>query len=717
MNLRKLDGQRTFTIIFIAAAIISAAQSALAGEVVLQDSKVLVAFDSTTGALTRLEDKSTHWKIERRPELGLSFRLLAPVPGHRNNFVFGEKQHSAQVEKVSDHEVHLQWKNLVSQHAGVLPITFSATVTLDNGNLTFQGNLVNDSSVVVETIQYPYLGDLSASSFESTLEVKHMWYDNLESASLYPEFRNQSGYWGVRYPRQTIDSKRSLFCLIQGQHAGLYVGMHDSSVPYLLQFTFEQHPALVQSVSPLVPKKNSISGLPVHLNFGAIHFVFVQPHSATHLAPVVIVPYSGDWHAGVHIYKQWRATWFKQPYLPSWVQDVHSWLQLQENGAEEDFSIPYHELDTYIDECAKAGVQAIQLVGWNKGGQDRGDPSQDTDPGLGTWQELHDAIAHARSVGVKMILFGKLNWADLTTEWYKNELYKYAATDPYGIEYQTNGYSYDTPTQLAGINNRRRAIMDVDSPGYRDLATKEFRKILALNADGWLFDEVCHHGPVEYSFSPDHGYKAPGYIYAGDMPFARQMRDAADAVNRDFIFAGEGPQDWLMQYYPVSYFRIQGNSVPVARYIDPFAPLIVAVTGVDDREKLNLILMDRYIISYEPYNFKGHITDFPLTLAYGQKIDALRRKYKDYLWDADFRDTLGASVTANAPVRYSVFINKRGKRAVVVVNMSATKPLEAKVDLPDHGKLVAASPENPNAQPYSGAIAVPARSAIVVMEE
>lgn len=210
MNLRKL-AQRPFIVILFAAATISAAQSALAREVVLQDSKVLVAFDSTTGALTRLEDKSTHWEIERRPELGLSFRLLAPVPGHRSNFVFGEKQRSAQVERVSDHEVHLQGKKLVSQHAGVLAMTFSAAVTLDNGKLTFEGDLVNDSSVVVETIQYPYFGDLSASSFDSTLEVKHMWYDNLESASLYPEFRNQSRYWGVRYPRQTVDSKRSLF--------------------------------------------------------------------------------------------------------------------------------------------------------------------------------------------------------------------------------------------------------------------------------------------------------------------------------------------------------------------------------------------------------------------------------------------------------------------------------------------------------------------------
>ena len=71
-----------------------------------------------------------------------------------------------------------------------------------------------------------------------------------------------------------------------------------------------------------------------------------------------------------------------------------------------------------------------------KGGQDGGDPAQDTDPGLGTWQELHDAIAQIQAKGVKMILFAKLNWADLTTAWYTNELYKYACTDPYGIPYR-----------------------------------------------------------------------------------------------------------------------------------------------------------------------------------------------------------------------------------------------------------------------------------------
>jgi hypothetical protein len=316
-----------------------------------------------------------------------------------------------------------------------------------------------------------------------------------------------------------------------------------------------------------------------------------------------------------------------------------------------------------------------------------------------------------------MILFAKLNWADKTTAWDTNELYKYACVDPDGKRYEQGGYSYYTPTQLAGLNNHRRDVMDFQDPAYRDVATKEFEKLLALGSEGWLWDEVCHHASVMYNYAPGHGYTPPGYIYGGDLPLGAQLRAAADKVSPDFLFSGEGPEDWLMQYFPCSYFRINADSVPVCRYIDSQAPLMVAVTGFDDREILNLILMDRYIISYEPYNFKGFLTDYPLTLDYGKKIDALRRKYKEYLWDADFRDTLGADVTADGSVRHTVFVTKAGKRAVVVVNMEFSKPITAKVDLPQPGSLVVATPEKPDAVRTDGTLTIPARSAAVVMEQ
>lgn len=676
----------------LAALVFFAAQvSAVASEVVLQDDKLSVAFDGDSGALTRLENKSTHWVIERRPELGVSFQLNALLPNHRNNVVRGQKQHAAEMVKVSGQEVRLQWKDLVSDQGEVLPMTLTALVTLTNGVLTFATTLENDSSLMVGSIDYPYFGDLNETSNGMPLVARYMWYGDLKSADI------ASAY--------AVESKQSLFCLIQSTNEGLYVAMHDATQPYLLRFAFNQR-------GPTKTETN-----PRHEEFRLSHVAYVHPHSTAKLAPIVLQSYVGDWHAGVDIYKKWRATWFKPAHLATWIQDVNSWQQLQIDSPEQDFRVAYTNLLAYGEECASNGVGAIQLVGWNHWGQDGGDPAQDIEPGLGTWQELRDAITQIQSRGVKIILFAKLNWADLTMPWYTNELYKYECVDPDGKRYEQGGYQYFTPTQLAGIGVHRRAVMDFQDPAYRDVATREFEKILALGSAGWLWDEVCHHASVYYNFAANHGYTPPGYLYGGDLPLGAQLRAAADKKDPDFLFSGEGPEDWLLQYFPCSYFRINTGSTPVCRYLDPQAPLMVAVTGFDDREMLNLILLDRYIISYEPYNFKGHLTDYPLTLAYGKKIDALRRQYKSYLWDATFRDTLGANVTSAGNFRYSVFMTATGKRAVVVINLDFSQAITAKVELPASGKLVMATPEQPDAQPTTGRLQIPPRSAAVVMEQ
>jgi hypothetical protein len=696
-------------------AFVAKAKSRYDKEVIIQDDSLLVAFDAGTGALVRMERKSTHWLIERRPELGTSFRMLVPLPKQRSNYIMGQGQ-PARVEKISEHEVRIHWDKLTSDHGGVLPIKFTGTVTLNKGELTFNASLENNSALTVETIDYPYLGDFSRPSANAPMQAKTMWYGNLESAELYPNFGNDKGYWGTFTAMKTFDSHRSLFCLIQTPGQGMYVEMKDPYQQYLLQFTFNQNPGVEQSVNAAVPNVDMIDGHAVNLEFRTCHFIFAHPHTTFNLVPVVMKCYNGDWHNGVDIYKQWRNTWFKQPHVPAWINDIHSWFQLQISSPEQDYRVKYKDLVQYGKECADNGVAAIQLVGWNEDGQDGGDPSQNTDPGLGTTQELKNSIAQIQAMGVKMIMFGKLNWADKSKDWYKKELYKYDATDPYGVPYEHGGYSYYTPTQLAGINTRRRGVMDFASPAYRNLITKEFQKLLDLGGSGWLFDENCHHGPVKYSFATDHGYTAPGYIYGGDMPLASQLRAAADKISPDFLFAGEGHMDWLMQYYSTSYFRINGGSTPVCRYLDPQAPLIVAVNGFDDREMLNLIMMERYIISYEPFNFKGHITDFKMTLDYGKKVDALRKRYRAYIWDAEFHDTLGATVTASGPLKYSVFTTTTGKRAVIMVNPMRAA-ISSKVSIPNQGKLVVASPEQQDAVATDGTVQIPPRSAVVVMEQ
>ncbi len=696
----------------------SAAQAAaVTGEVVLQDADLLVAFDPVSGALSRMERKSTHWPVERRPALGASFRLMAPMPTRRQNFILGSKQHAKSVEKITDNQVQIQWTDLVSDHAGVLPITFTATVTLKDGALTFNGILDNQSSLHIETIDYPYFGDLNPPTPETQMVAHHLWVGALQETELYPHFVNELGYWGVRYPTKNINSNVSQFCLLQSQDQGLYVAVHDPAIRYLLQFTFEQHPGVIDWNENAVPRTDEISGTPVHLDFRTCHFVFTHPKASVNLAPVVMRPYSGDWHAGLDVYRQWRSTWFGKPHIPDWVKQVHSWQQLQIDGAEQDYSISYRDLLRYGQACADNGVAAIQLVGWHRGGQDGGEPRLDTDPGLGTWDELHDTITQLQAKGVKMILFAKPVFADMSTDFYKDVLYKYECDDPYGNKYESNSFSYFTPTQLAGIANRRRAIMDVCCQEYRDISTHEFEKILKLGASGWLFDEVMQHNGVLYNFSNDHGYEAPGYLFSGDIPLVEQFRAAADKVNPDFLFSGEGPGDWLMPHYVLGYYRIGLGTRHALRYIDSEAPLMAAVRGWDAREEINLCLLYRYIIEYEPYNFKGLLTDFPLTLDYGKKVDALRRKYQAWVWDAEFRDNLGANVTADGNFRHTVYRRSDGKRAVIVVNLEQAKPITANLDLPNPGTLVAATPEEPDARTVSGPLRIPARSAVILMEQ
>lgn len=296
------------------ALLVCAAPGARAGNVTLQDNHLLVSFDSDSGALVRMEAKTTdhnsNWIIERRPELGVSFRMFAPLPNRRWNPIYGQYQQAAEVKKVSDNEIDLQWENLKSENGGVLPITFTSKVTLNHGVLTFNATLQNDSPLTVETIDYPYFGDFNRPACDSTLDAVMMQngrLNRMKTDELFPHFNNEKGYWGDFYPTKALEASESVFCLIQAPYQGVYVQMDNIKPKYRLEYTFEQHPGLISSVTQLVPPDDEIAGTPVHMEFRTCHFVFAHGHTTTHLVPIIIRVYNGGQKAGQELYKQWRS--------------------------------------------------------------------------------------------------------------------------------------------------------------------------------------------------------------------------------------------------------------------------------------------------------------------------------------------------------------------------------------------------------------------------
>jgi hypothetical protein len=215
------------------------------------------------------------------------------------------------------------------------------------------------------------------------------------------------------------------------------------------------------------------------------------------------------------------------------------------------------------------------------------------------------------------------------------------------------------------------------------------------------------------------------------------MRKLIDQSDPELVLGGEGPYDLQNRHYTLSYHRTYIGHIPAIRYIDPFLPMMNWVYGYDDRDNVNMCLLYRYIISYEPRSFRGHLEEFPLTLAYGKKVDALRKRYREFLWDAEFQDTVGATVEAVAEMHapgssdpprdpglppggslliYSVFRRvDSGRKAVVLVN-HGTPALTAKVTTGWKGHLVSVSPEDPEPRPVDDEVQLKPRSAVVVME-
>lgn len=691
-------------------------------EHVLENDRIAIAFDGVNGALTHLYFKDTKWPVQRRRELAHAFGMLVPVPNKRNHRVTGRFQELAE-SHFDGNSLTLVWDGLASESGTHLNVRFTGTVTLSANTLTFTAQIENNSGQVIEAVVWPWIGDLCRPVNSTHFYHLHDAYGDYVDESLFPCFESHRGCFGVERPTQLSSTPASPFVLAHNGAEGLYVGHHDSTAEHLVQFRFQQFPGFEFAEGferGTVPNGDTLGDSPVHLECAAVHFPFAGP-GMTALKPIVLAPYQGTWHAGADIYKAWRATWPAPPEAPAWIKRLHSWQQIHLNSPEEEYTVRYRDLPAFAEECAAHGVSALQITGWASGGQDRNNPSHDIEPNLGTEAELRAAIKAMEELGVKPVLFSKFTWSDRSTEWYRNDLYRLAMADPYGDPYYYPGYMYMTETQLANINTRRFIPMCMRSGEWREIARREFDKMVALAAAGTLYDECQHHGGANYCFNPDHGHPVPAHVFAGDAVLAESFLEAMEASGRALLLAGEDCYDLQLRHYHLTYFRIGNGHKPLRRYLAPDAEMMVAVLGYNNRTVINQALLYRYILSYEPRGFKGHLAEFPLTLEYGKQVDALRARYADYLWDAVFRDTQGAEVEileGPATVRHTVFVSRiHGRRAVVLVNQGYHAPVTVRVTLMlREGSLVIVSPECQEPQPSPDVVSLAPVSAAVLLQ-
>jgi hypothetical protein len=691
--------------------------------ITLENESVKVEFDKKYGRLIYLEFKKTGWTIQKRESLAQSFKLFVPTEDRLDNAIDGSGHQLHTFSKINN-TITLTWKKLTSLVHTNSDIEFTGTIELTQNGLIFNATVSNRSNLNIEAVYWPYLGDMQLpNKTDATDWLKFEYSGDLNKTNISPNFNSQKGYWGVDYPTQVHNTHYSHFGLLQTKDQGIYFGYPETTERMKMNYSIVLKPGYENAYNTWmtdgkVPPFNTIDGQQVHYEFYGTHFPYVGKDQTVGLGAIELYPYSGDWHKGADFYKSWRTTWKNNLHLPDWANEVHSWRQIQINSAEDRPVFKYKELPKYCEECVKYKVRAIQLTGWTKGGQDRANPSHDIDPLLGTHEDLKSAIRTCENMGVKIILFNKYTWADESQDWFKNELVNFAVTDPYGNYYKHGGYQYQTPMQLADINTRRFVPMCTLSKEWRNIAVQEFKKSLALGASGMLFDENQHHGGAVYCFDASHGHEIPANIFYGDKFLQDDFWEAIKKGNPSYLLVGESNRDLQFQSYHMTYFRVYQGYVPMHRYVAPKEKMQMVVGAHNDRAFINMALKNNFILSYEPKNFKGKLSEIPRTMDYGNKMDALRNTYKDYLWNGLFMDDQGAVVTLNGQKydQYAVFLNEENnKKAIVLLNNDANN--EITLAFETSKEFMSVTVDDPQERVFEGTITLAPASASVLIEK
>lgn len=702
----------------------------------LRNDFIDLEINKKSGAIIGIKNKKTGWQVISQPLLGMGIRLLVPFGNIRNNIVRGECQTLKEIKKINNNTVILRWDEVTGEKSGKLNIVIELKINIEEFNIIFEMIIENNSKYIVEEVWCPCLGGISNPAGEEELKsISLNGRGGLSEVKVGNGFGNRelcspSGYWSWFYPTFVktfpCGDTQTPFILLANGNQGIYIGVHDEKIN-IANFIHELKPGFVNSKSRIISQKNVINNKPAGVVISVARLPFIEQKEKYKLAPVIVNLFEGSWHNGLKPYLNWRKKWYKSTEQSRWYRDIDCWMTLNIDDPESTMRYRFNELPKIAKEAKEKGVGAIQITGWSRGGHDSSEPYLDINYRLGTKKELKEAIKKIEGSGIRIFLMYKFKWVDRNIKEFNSEIYPYIAKDMNDQYIPFLGYSWETISQLLEGGSRRygAALCHLSKDLRKKILLREFKKLLSLGSSGALYDELISNFLL--CFDTKHGHKKGECIFKGTFELSEELLNLAKIKNSNFVFAGEGPNDFLTQFYKISYTRIWDNSVldeehiPAWKYLNPEMQFAASVIGVDDRETINQCITFGYIINYEPHNFKGVISDIPKTVEYGQKAQKLRKKLWDYIWEGKFTHTVGAELKIygdNFNYIYSVFENlKNNKKAIILSNMDNKKKLKALVKLKQETtKFEIHNIENEIISFCNGNVEVLPRSLIVLIE-
>ncbi|MDQ1123532.1 DUF6259 domain-containing protein [Microbacterium trichothecenolyticum] len=653
----------------------------MTSDLTIADDRIAVTFDPVSGGIVRFVADETG--LTRGDAAGASlFVVEVPRGGDRTVVIETSAQTLSHAELDGRHAVRLVWRDPVASNGERLGGEIAVGARIVDGSVRLSLSFHLDEGGV-EAVRFPSLRGIRPS--EGPLELRGVDYSTGTRVSLLPVFDSNAPYWGTTFPDyasgnlrpELVGTPTSPFVVLAGARGGFTVQPTERTLQFI-GWRASLEPGFADSLLRR-------AGDDAAVTLDAIHFPSGDGTGAT-LPDMDVVPFAGTWERGLAAYLPTQESTRRS--RAAWLDEPRSWLQVQLMSTEGEPRYDFDALVDIIEECAREGIGAIQIVGWNEGGQDGLVPQHRPAAKLGGEEGLRRALDRARELDVATVLYVKYVWVEKPGPLW-DDLEPFVSRDANGQPYAQPGPVYHSSRKRYGIATPWYVPLCFGVEALRRRFADEVVQLADWGADGILADESLYHGRALLCFADDHGHEVGASAFSWDDAFVDDIRAALGERGESFVIAAEGAYDDQFAHYDVSYFRSASPSHrPLGRMLRPDARIVTALTGFDDRSMIAQCLLYGYALSLEPYNFKGRPGDMPATVALARQADALRARHRDVLWNG--RLIVDHGVRAHRPDGsvhdlLTVWEGADGARAVVVATYD-DEPLSLRLTGLDAGE-------------------------------
>lgn len=648
-----------------------------ADKLILENSKIRVAVDSRTGAVSSFYIVETKCEMIGEPALITNFRIGLPLDDYQANYIDGMEQKPKNIVKKGN-SIIVEFSGM-SSDKGVFPIDLTCTITLHEDYVSFKSRLTNHFKNPVAEFWYPRLGGWTqfGNNRNALLATPNYNRNSRHEFSLFKNFPGGRGLgaeaaeWAQSYPGMVMPWW-DIYDEASGK--GLYLGYHDSIFRFSTWHTYLMPDNSGSGDAWLTP--GQAAGRPVGLIFSHIRYPYIRSGETLDAGEFVIRIHDGDWHRGSQFYRSWFLAHFPFDKSESWLRKESSWFTSIIYQPEDKIIADYKQYDRWTQDARKYGINCYELIGWQNGGLERNYPDYTPEEKLGGRDGFRALLKSIDSRGGKCLVFNNYNVLDQNTEWYKTELYKFKQQDGFGQQNIWMGWGESTYLARSGLNVRYHVRSSV-TPEIEKILADQFLELVRDGAHGFQMDKVCVGAALD--FNPLNTLKPDVALCEGLVQAIDRLFRACREIDPGFRSASEFGYDRLIPYYDVGYRNAYGNEISTLKYVFPEWTSCSHISAPRDFRGINGAVLTGAVLCIEPGSYQESL-DQPVyrdLAGYIKEINRIRNELGDYIFTGDYFDDQGGEIrvagsaeAANGTsLAFKVHGNhKTGKRAMVVVN-------------------------------------------------